>query len=97
MSKPNDKLNAMKPARLNEILEKAAQGKADINDVVEIVGGTLVSVSRSNKEIKAMMETLIETVGDMAEKVDFLYKHNSPIYSAVLEDDEEEEDGDPED
>jgi hypothetical protein len=92
MSAIDDKLKAMKPSRLAEILGKAAEGKADLADVVEIVGATLVSMSRSNTEIKTIVQGLADAMQEMQEKVDFLYEHNSPIYAAVLEDEEEEED-----
>ncbi len=81
----------MKASRLKQILESAEQGIATVNDAVEIAGAALSSTSRSNTEIKQMIQEVMKMLTAMQAQIDFLYQNNSPIYAAILEDDAEEE------
>lgn len=80
----------MKPARLNEITALAAEGKATLSDCVEIAAAALLSSSRHSKDIKTTLDALIQKITTLEEKIDYLVKNNSPVYLAVME---EEEDG----
>jgi hypothetical protein len=83
---------SMRPSRLNEIIQAAEENKATLNDVVEIAAGTLASSSRNSLEIKDILKSISDRLGEIEEKIDFLYQHNSPIYAAAFEDDEDIED-----
>lgn len=91
MKKPTEaSIKSMKPSRLQEILGAAEQGQATINEAVEIAGAALASTSRHSTEIKQMLQDIIHRMSAMQEQIDFLYQHNSPIYAAVLQDEEDD-------
>jgi hypothetical protein len=80
----------MKATRLNEIKELAEKGEVSHKEVIEICSETILSLSKHMNDLKSIIKNLEDKVNKMESKISFLYDNNSPIYSAVLEDYEQE-------
>lgn len=77
----------MTQEELDQILERAKAGEATLADVVEIVGATLMSVSRHARDIKTKQDELHAKLEGLSARVAKVESYTSDwLYRAVVED-----------
>ena len=79
----------MTQARLSELMSKAQESKIEINELAEICGAILESVSRHSKEIKSRLKNLEDQVNTISTKLEEIAENQSPAFGVILEDEED--------
>lgn len=79
----------MTQARLSELMSKAQESKIEINELAEICGAILESVSRHSKEIKTRLKNLEDQVNTISAKLEEIAENQSPAFGVILEDEED--------
>lgn len=82
----------MELRRLKEIL---AQDAHSLSDVVEITSENFISSSRHNKEIKQMLEMIVEQLDSISTRISALESKQSSIFQIELEDSDDSEPHEP--
>jgi hypothetical protein len=80
----------MTQSRLDSLLENAKNNETTLSEVTEIVGSVLLSNSKHSKDIKELLTRIITKLESIEQRVNFLYENNSPVFAAVLEDENED-------
>lgn len=83
----------MKKQRLNELLAKSVDGKAEIADVIEIISEMYLSQSIQSREYKNYLEQISTRIDSMKENIDQLikYTNEAPLMQMLLDNMNEEE------
>ncbi len=76
--------------RLNEIKNNQSP---NLTDVVEIVAENILTTSKHSKDIKAMLELILENQAEMSKRIEFLESRTSNIFQIELDVENPVEDG----
>jgi hypothetical protein len=80
----------MTQARLDELIAKANNKEIEINEMAQICGAILESISRHSKDIKSRLKVIEEKVSYIEERLDLIQKNTSPAFGIIIDDDEED-------
>ena len=81
----------MKESEVRDLQDRAAQGNATLNDVVQIMGATLVSSSKHSKDIKELLAKVVALQNDMVSRIERVERQTlSPVWQMMVEDEADE-------
>lgn len=75
--------------RLNEIKNNQSP---NLTDVVEIAAENILTTSKHSKDIKAMLELILENQIEMSKRIEFLESRSSNIFQLELDEERPVED-----
>jgi hypothetical protein len=79
----------MTQARLDELIAKANNSEIEVNEVAQICGAILESVSRHSKDIKSRLKVLEDKMSYIEERLDLIQKNTSPAFGIIIDDEED--------
>lgn len=79
--------------RLNQIKNKP---EPSLLDVVEITSENILTTSKHSKDIKSMLESIMESLTDISSRLSVLENKNSNIFQIEINDDSSKEQSDEE-
>jgi hypothetical protein len=79
--------------RLNQI---RANPTPSVSDVVEITSENILTTSKHSKDIKSMLESIMESLADISSRLSSLEAKNSNIFQIEINDDSPKEQADEE-